>query len=142
MGVLNLANSLIDVDTLGKGFKFPMTVDPATNDWQLSKYEENVKECIYWLLATRIGERVMNEDIGTTITESLFMNIESLAVILPNQITEAITRYEPRVTNLRVKVERTGETELRATLTWTVRATGRRDNLVYPYYTEPPVGGI
>lgn len=142
MPVLTLANSLIDRDTLGQGIKFPLTSDAGSGDWTRTKHEENVKECIYWLLATRIGERVMNEDIGTTFTEALFENIEGLQDVLPFQAEEAITRYEARVTDVKCVCHRTGPTELRLTITWIVRATGRRDNLVYPYYTEPPVGGV
>ena len=140
-GVLTLANSLIDRDTLGSGVHFPLTIDPATRDFKKVAYEENVKECIFWLLAVRVGERVMNEDVGTLIQGGLFKNIEALQSVLPHQIADAIATYEPRVTNVKIQTERTGQTELRITVTWTVRATGRRDNLVYPYFTDPPTTG-
>lgn len=136
MAIVQLANSLVDRDTQGRGVHFPLTLDANTRDFKRVEHEENIKECIYWLIATRIGERVMAEDVGTLIMQSLFASIEGLEDTLPFQVTEAITLYEPRVEDIRAKAERTGLTELRLTTTWVVRATGRRDSLVYPYFVE------
>jgi phage baseplate assembly protein W len=141
MPVLKLANSLIERAALGRGVKFPLTIDVGTNDFEMVEYEEAIKESLFWLISTRVGERVMNEDIGTLVSESLFSDIEAVADVLPFQLAEAIARHEPRVTDVKMKVERTALTELRITITWVVRATGRRDSLVYPYYTEP-TGGV
>lgn len=141
MPVLQLANGLIDREALGKGIHFPLTVDPATNDFKMVEAEEAIKESLFWLISTRVGERVMNEDLGTLVSESLFADIEAVQDVLPFQLAEAIARHEPRVTDVKMKTERTGLTELRITITWVVRATGRRDSLVYPYYTEPS-GGV
>lgn len=142
MPILTLANSLIDRDQLGKGVKYPLTMDKATGDFARVANEDNVRECIYWLIATRVGERVMNEDFGTTANDSLFQDIEAVADVLPFQIADVIARYEPRVTHVKLKTERTGVSDLRITITWIVRSTGRGGSLVYPYYTEPAGGGI
>jgi len=142
MPLLSLANSLLDRDTLGKSPKLPLTTDPATGMFQIASDEDEVKESIILLLDTRIGERVMAEDVGTLISQALFSNIEALRDILPGQIVEAISNFEPRVENVRATSQQTGPTELRVTVTWVVSATGRADSLIYPFYTEPPAGGI
>lgn len=142
MSLVKLSNSLIDRDTLGKGISFPLTIDANTKDFVKVAYEENVKECIYWLISTRVGERIMNEDVGTLVNASIFEDMEVVADVVPFQIAEAIAKFEPRVENVRVKAEQTSLTELRVTVIWTVRATGRVDNLVYPYYTQPNGGAL
>ena len=140
--ILNLSNPLINRDALGIGIAFPFTRDKTTNDLLVLRYEDNIKSCILWLLSTRIGERLMNEDCGTTIMSALFGNIDGLADALPIQIKEAIARFEPRVVNVTTKTERIGINDLRITIGWTVKATGNRDSYVYPYSAQPAQGAL
>ena len=49
---------------LGRGWKFPVQIDPATGRVGMSELEQDIKESIYILLATAPGERVMRPDFG------------------------------------------------------------------------------
>ena len=49
---------------LGKGFAFPVSVDPACGRFRTAEYEEDIQQAIYMILMTRRGERVMRPDFG------------------------------------------------------------------------------
>jgi phage baseplate assembly protein W len=133
MPVLELSNSLLDQEALGSGPKFPLAIDPATNEFALAKYEENVKESVFWLVSVRLGERVMNEDMGSLFEASLFEDPEQAAEVLPFQTVELLRRYEPRITEVRCRADRISATELRLVITWVIKSSGRRGSLEYDY---------
>lgn len=139
---ITLANSIVNQSFLGKGLKSPLTVDPATKDFSKVQGSENIKQCVLDLIMTSVGERVMNEDIGASVNEMLFMDVVAVADILPVRIIETINRYEPRVTDVVATAEITGETQVDVHVSWKLKSTGSKDSLVYPFYVEPAQGGI
>lgn len=139
---VTLANSLLEQSVLGTGLKSPLTVDPTTNDFARVSGADNVRQCILDLLDTRIGERVMNEDMGADLPEMTFENIVGVVDILPDRIRRIILRYEPRVYNVTVTAAQVSRTEARADITWVLRATGQPGSLVYPYFLELAQGGL
>ncbi len=138
---LQLANTLIERAALGKGLKSPISIDPFTKDFETTEGADNVKQCVIDLITTRVGERVMNEDFGTHLPPLLFENIDGLIDILPVHVIEVLTRFEPRIFDVQARAVRYAETTINLQISWTVKATGRRDNLTYPFYTEPLEGG-
>jgi phage baseplate assembly protein W len=128
---LELANQLVDVASLGKGFASPLCQDDATGDFKTVEGHENVRVCIRDLITTRIGTRVMNEDIGTEVLSLLFENIKGVVDILPFHLKEAIERHEPRVRDVQVRAQQQGDTAVEAYVSWVVRSTNRRDSLVH-----------
>jgi phage baseplate assembly protein W len=139
---INLANSLIEQAALGIGLQAPLTTNPQTGDFVRLSVADNVRSCILDLLSTRVGERVMNEDFGTLIPLAIFENSEGLIDVLPFRVKEAITQYETRVTRVTCTVDIIDPTTTRLNVGWVLKATGKRDSLVYPYYTEPSAGGV
>lgn len=145
MTIITLANSLVERSVLGIGLASPLTPDDTIGDWQRLEGADNVKACIIDLISTRVGERLMFEDIGTTIPELVFESVEGVLDILPFQLVEVIKRYEPRVIRVACTAEAFSTDKgdgVNAKLSWTLRSTGKRDNLVWPFYLEPPEGGI
>lgn len=141
-GVIKLANSLLETQILGKGLASPLVVDSSINDFKRVEYAENVKQCIMDLIDTRIGERVMRENVGTEIHALLFESQTAVIDIMPVQIVQAIERYEPRVTRVSAVARPEGDNIVHTLVSWILRATGKQDSLVYPYYLEPAEGGI
>jgi phage baseplate assembly protein W len=139
---ITLANSLVEQTSLGTGFASPFTLDPATQDLGKVTGEENVDACILNILNISVGECVMNEDMGVDIMPQLFRSQRTVIELCPMKMQEAILRYEPRVKNVGVTAEAFGETGVIFRVTRTIRATGKTNNLVYPYYLEPQQGGV
>jgi uncharacterized protein len=133
---ITLANSLTERDALGVGFSSPFGIDPVTRDVAGSSGRELVKQCIVDLLSTRVGERVMNEDFGVELPALLFENRNGLLDVIKVRAKEAIARHERRVANVNVTTSLLQETGISVAVSWTVRASGEKGNLVYPIYLD------
>lgn len=124
-------------DFLGVGWKFPVEVDETTGRIKTSSYEEDVKEAIYLILMTKIGERMMQPQYGCRLSNFVFETMDySQIVQLENEIINALILWEPRIINVDVEV-RADDTEvgrLNISISYEVRQTNNPYNLVFPYY--------
>ena len=93
----------------GSGLSFPPRVGP---DGRLawSAGEQNVRECIRVLLLTEPGERVMRGQFGCALRQYLFEpNTPTTRELIRRRVTDAITRWEPRVRLQEVTVTATDD---------------------------------
>lgn len=124
---------------LGRGLHFPIEADPVTGRLKESSYEENIKESIYLIVMTRKGERVMRPDFGCDIVTYMFDNMDYTALtMMRHAVEEAVIRWEPRVTDIEVKIEEMEQTHnaVEIQIAYRVRATNNPFNLVFPFYLE------
>lgn len=124
---------------LGKGWKFPINVDANTGKIAMSEFEQDIRESIIIILSTAKGERVMQPDFGCGIHDLVFeaINITTLG-LLESSVREALTLWEPRIILSEVKVtpEEVSQGKLLVDITYHVRTTNNRFNLVYPFYLK------
>ena len=128
---------------LGRGWKFPVAVNPITGRIAMSEYEEDIKESIRIILATAPGERVMRPDFGCGIHDLVFSAISRVTVgLFESRIREAITKWEPRVDILRLDISTrdAANGKLEINLTCLVRDTNTEFNLVFPFYLTEGAG--
>lgn len=94
---------------VSKGFRdVSMTFErnPLTNDIISIKNETAIARSLRNIVYTIPGEIPFNPQFGTNISRTLFDNMDNIsAKLLENQITNSITRFEPRVNLLKVIVE-------------------------------------
>ena len=70
------------------------------------KNERAIVRSVRNLVETIPNERFFNPDVGTDIRASLFENFTpTLTMVVEDQINETVSRYEPRVNNLRVELD-------------------------------------
>lgn len=123
---------------LGKGITFPVGVNLRGNV-SLSEYEGDIAETILLILGTAFGERQMRPDFGCGIHDLVFHpnNANTHALII-HHILEALTRWEPRILGVQVKVEAPPEepNTVYVHLSYKVRSTNNVFNLVYPFYLQ------
>lgn len=122
---------------LGRGWKFPVQVDPATGRIRLSEYEEDIAEAIRIILGTSKGERVMRPDFGCDMREFVFgVPDDATLRLLESSVAEAIRIWEPRVEQVEVEAEsdRQDAGKVLLHIRYTVRTTNNLFNLVYPFY--------
>lgn len=128
---------------LGRGFKFPIQVDEITGKMRTSSYEEDIKEAIYIILMTKKGERVMNPNFGCGVHEFAFgtMDYTSLSM-MERSVKEALTLWEPRITDLNVNLEVDEKEEgcVLIYIDYVVRSTNNPYNLVFPFYMNEGFG--
>lgn len=122
---------------LGRGWKFPVQVDPATGRIRLSEYEEDIAEAIRIILGTSIGERVMRPDFGCGLRDFVFGTTDDTTLrMLEGSIVEAIRVWEPRVEEVEVNAtpDKTDPGKVQIRIQYLVRTTNNLFNQVYPFY--------
>ena len=122
---------------MGRGFKFPFSIYPATDRIAMSSAEEDVEEAIRIILRTNIGERVMLPEFGTSAGDFLFSDDRAERVAaLEESVREALERWEPRIKDVEVEAESGSGDKgvLEINIRYTLRVTNNQFNMVYPFY--------
>lgn len=122
---------------MGRGFKFPFSVDPSTNRIAMSSAEEDIEEAIRLILRTNVGERVMLPDFGTEAGDFVFSdNRAERIAALEMSVLEALEKWEPRIVDIDVQADGgTGDkSRVEINIRYTVRTTNNQFNMVYPFY--------
>ena|SRR5436190_19649180 len=128
---------------LGRGWKFPVGVNPATGRIAMSEYEEDIRESIRIILATAPGERLMRPDFGCGIHELVFSAINRITLgQFESRVREAITKFEARVeiVNLEISAAESANGKLDIEIDYRVRETNNEFNLVFPFYLTEGAG--
>lgn len=117
---------------LGRGWSFPFRFDSASGAVGLSEFEENIRQCITIILATRPGERQMLPAFGCRIHELLFApNTTTTGLIAEGHVRDALERWEPRVEVERVNAAPDATGALRVEVLYRVIATDTVQNVVH-----------
>lgn len=128
---------------LGRGWAFPVQIDPATGGIAVSEYETDIRQSIRIILGTSRGERVMRPDFGCGIHDLVFEVVDvSTLTRVETSVREAMAKFEARIEVLRVFVDPrdAAEGHLTVELEYRVRRTNQIGNLVFPFYFRE--GGI
>jgi phage baseplate assembly protein W len=120
---------------LGVGWAFPVQPGPD-GDVAMAAYEDDIREAVHIILATRPGERVMRPDFGAGLHQLVFEPITTTTLTLArHRVEEALVRWEPRIDHVTVRVEADPPLgRLLISIDYRVRATNTFYNLVYPFY--------
>jgi phage baseplate assembly protein W len=133
----------IDPAFVGRGLRWPLGVD-HTGALSLTTGPEDLDRSIHVILATAPGERVMRPEFGCRIWDLLFepLNANTFGLIA-QAVRDAVAQWEPRVVLQQVVVhpEQHDQGLVRIDLTYVVKTTNDRRNLVYPFYVIPPEEG-
>lgn len=123
---------------LGTGWRFPVGLG-SDNEIALSAEEESIAESIRIILATSPGERVMHPEFGCGIHDYLFApNSARTAGLIRHHAEEALRRWEPRIDLQKVSSGAAPDdpATILLSITYRVRSTDSRFNMVYPFYLE------
>ena len=125
-----------DADFVGAGWRFPILPDASGSLGYVSG-DANVEQSLRILLLTSLGERVMRADFGCKAQRLVFApgSVQYLG-LLETTIREAVRDWEPRVELevVRVEVIPSDETRVIVSISYRVRPTNTRNNLVFPFY--------
>jgi Bacteriophage baseplate protein W len=127
----------MDAAFLGKGWKLPL--DAEEGRIAMAGSEESIRQAIWIILATARGERKMRPDFGCGIHDLVF---ESSSAAAAGQVVTEVRRslilWEPRIEVLDVAAGPNPEDPrcLLIEISYRVRTTNNRFNLVYPFYLE------
>ncbi len=126
-------------DFIGQGFSFPMRID-HTGRFALRRGADGIDASVRSILGTAPGERLMRPEFGCRIWDLLFEPINDNTLGLMAQATrDALAQWEPRaeVENVDVQPDPDRDGTVLIGISYLVRATNDRRNLVYPFYVIP-----
>lgn len=128
-------------DFLGTGWKFPIRVNPS-GGLSYSSHEQLIRESIWIIIGTSRGERQMLPRFGCGIHDVVFApNNPATRGSLAHNIRDALTKWEPRIDVLDVRIETTDEQNLLLIhVDYRIRSNNAFYNLVYPFYIREGVG--
>ena len=121
---------------IGSGFSFPMQVD-ALGSVEMSSDDENIRQSMMLILGTAPGERMKRPTFGCAIHDILFEpNPSVTAAKIEYEVKRALLEFEPRVDDIEVDAmpDPMEESRMNVTISYTIRKTNTKSNLVYPFY--------
>lgn len=128
-----------DTSFIGRGFGWPMGVD-HTGAIALTDGVADLDSSIEMVLMTAPGERLMRPQFGCRIWDLLFEPVTAnLLGLIAEAVRDALAQWEPRIVVDEVKPEPDPDNHalVRIQVSYRVRATNDRRNLVYPFYVIP-----
>jgi len=127
-----------DEKYLGTGWGFPISFNKQTGVATVSG-EKDIRQSLEILFSTIPGERLFRFDYGCNLHAWVFSRLTvTEKTMLCREIEYAILEGEPRIKVESVEVEIKNEREgiLWIHLSYVIRQTNSRSNIVYPYYLK------
>ncbi|MDQ4048376.1 MAG: GPW/gp25 family protein [Actinomycetota bacterium] len=124
---------------LGSGVAFPLGVDHR-GALALTPGEDDIVQAIHLILGTAPGERPMRPEFGCDVHDLVFDTIDTAMVgRMEAAVRGALDRWEPRIEVTDVDFELSGmdSGRLEITISYRIRTTNHKRNLVYPFYVIP-----
>jgi uncharacterized protein len=124
---------------IGAGIRFPLAVD-HTGSLAWANGPDALDRSLRVIIGTARGERAMRPEFGCDIWDLLFAPVNANTLGLMAQATrDAIAQWEPRVDleDVHVTPDADDPALVLIEVTFRVKATNDRRNLVYPFYTIP-----
>jgi uncharacterized protein len=128
-----------DPSFLGSGIAWPLGVD-HTGSLRLSDPVLDLDRSIELVLMTAPGERLMRPQFGCRIWDLLFEPVTpNLLGQIVVAVRQAVAQWEPRVEVEDVVPEPDADNPalIHIVISYRIRATNDRRNLVYPFYLIP-----
>ncbi len=126
-------------DFVGRGFAWPLGVD-HTGSIALTAPGGDIEDAIRVVLLTAPGERLMRPQFGCRIWDLMFEPVTpNLLGLISQAVRDALAQWEPRidVDDVRPVQDDDDSGLVRIQITYRVKSTNDRRNLVYPFYVIP-----
>ena len=126
-----------DKSFLGTGWSFPPTFSRQSYSIEMVSDDIDIRQSLWVLFSTPVGQRIMLPEYGTRLWQVVFRNItRTLMTQMEEYVRNAVLYWEPRIDVDRVDVQPHADVAglVLITLSYTIRGTNSRSNLVYPFY--------
>ncbi len=124
---------------IGSGIAYPMRIGPS-GGIALASRDEEIAESMRLILGTSPGERPMRPEFGCPIHEHIFAPTDATtAGLIAFEVRNALRRWEPRIEVHDVEVTPADDQPslLHIDVSYAIRSTNDRRNLVFPFYVIP-----
>lgn len=126
-------------DFIGKGWAFPLRTD-ASGQVALVGSETEIEESIRLILGTAFGERPMRPEFGCAIHDFVYAGADAAtAAQIGVEVRSSLRRWEPRIEieDVVVSIDDADRSLLYIDITYAMKSTNDRRNLVFPFYVIP-----
>jgi phage baseplate assembly protein W len=122
---------------LGTGWGFPPEFSMQSRAVRMVSDDDDIRESLRILLSTNPGERVMWPAFGCGLRARVFDPLsEGMLTEIRDLVERAVLFFEPRITldSVDIAIRDAAGGILDINLSYTVRTTNTRSNMVYPFY--------
>ncbi len=126
-----------DTSFLGRGWAFPPGFSRKSKTVITVAEDEDIQQSLAILLSTYLGERVMQPRYGCNLQHVVFEKPDKTTITyLRDTIETAIIYHEPRIKLIEITVSDQVDQEGKISfmITYLIRTTNTRSNMVYPHY--------
>jgi phage baseplate assembly protein W len=133
---------------LGKGWAFPPSFNNTTGTVEMVSDEEDIRQSLFILLSTSLGERVMQPDYGCNLNDYIFEGLNSTTIgYIKERVAHSILYYEPRIVVETIEVTDAGSVDILEgrfliDISYTIPGTNSRFNYAYDFYKNEAVKPI
>jgi len=123
----------------GRGWSFPPSFSMTLKGVEMTEDEADIAASLEILLSTSQGERIMRPEYGCNLEELNFEHLDTrMKTLMADKVESAILYNEPRIQLEEVALEESGDNQgiIMIMITYQVKATNSRFNMVYPYYKQ------
>jgi phage baseplate assembly protein W len=131
-----------DTDLIGTGWALPVKLN-GKGGLSWSSGPNRIQDSIWIIVNTSTNERLMRPTFGAGASDFVFeSNSATKRAELTASITEALTRWEPRIDLAGVTVDTDPLTPsaVRISIAYKLRTTNELFNLVFPLYLQEGAG--
>lgn len=122
---------------IGQGWSFPPEFSLGGKEVMMVSDIVDIQHSLEILFGTRLGERIMREDYGSSLIDYPFEEMnQSILNRLRHMISDAILQFEPRIQLNHIELAPDAKIDglLNIELDFTVLSSNSRFNMVYPFY--------
>ncbi len=126
-----------DISFLGQGWAFPPGFALTHKSVDMVDQDEDIQQSLVILLSTQLGERLMQPLYGCDLHNTVFEKLDRTVITyLKDTIETSIIYHEPRIKLIEIEVNQAVDQEGKIifNITYIIRSTNSRSNLVYPHY--------
>jgi Bacteriophage baseplate protein W len=125
-------------DVLGRGLAFPFRAAPD-GGLAMAEGPADVEQAIRIILSTAPGERAIRPEFGCDIHDFVFDELDAATYgAIDSAIRRALGRWEPRIAVDRIEFAASdSDGTLLIEITYELRSTNSKRNLIYPFYIVP-----
>jgi phage baseplate assembly protein W len=126
----------IQTSFLGTGWSFPPSFSKGTRTVVMISDLDDIRSSMEILLSTALGERFLQPKFGCSLDRLIFDPLSTTTITyIKGLVGQCLLNFEPRIIVNDVAIATTGEEgRVDIEITFTVRATNSRYNMVYPFY--------
>ena len=128
-----------DRNFIGRGWGFPPQFDIAAKSVGMTEDVEDINNSLHILLATVVGERVMDMSYGCNLDALVFESLDTSTItFIKSKVETAILFYESRIElqNITINTQNLLKGVILIEVEYIISATNSRYNFVYPFWRE------